>query len=189
MILKEQSDLEKEGFLTARVINGGHGLRKPVPVPYQDLDVNGNKQPGMQEDGKTVGGAFVENTMKIYVKNPNIMLDKRVALDMESSGTGDNDGWPDYQGRSLPNQDGTGYESDYDDYAENPNLIIGEDSVEDAAGNGLDQNGIGYGSRLWYTITVLNKPSDSPMQKENDSSNPDAGGQSAQNSRLDNQKD
>ena len=186
--IKEQSDLEKEGFLTARVINGGHGLRKPVPVLYQDLDVNGNKQPGMQEDGKTVGGAFVENTMKIYVKNPNIMLDKRVALDMESSGTGDNDGWPDYQGRSLPNQDGTGYESDYDDYAENPNLIIGEDSVEDAAGNGLDQNGIGYGSRLWYTITVLNKPSDSPMQKENDSSNPDAGGQSAQNSRLDNQK-
>ena len=95
--IKEQSDLEKEGFLTARVINGGHGLRKPVPVLYQDLDVNGNKQPGMQEDGKTVGGAFVENTMKIYVKNPNIMLDKRVALDMESSGTGDNDGWPDYQ--------------------------------------------------------------------------------------------
>lgn len=118
IILRNSPTLEKEGFLTARVINGGHGLRKPVPVPYQDLDVNGNKQPGMQEDGKTVGGAFVENTMKIYVKNPNIMLDKRVALDMESSGTGDNDGWPDYQGRSLPNQDGTGYESDYDDYAE-----------------------------------------------------------------------
>ena len=150
-----------------------HGLREAKKVFYADLDINGNSHPGYlegEDDGNKLFGpnSFVSNTMKIYVKNPNIMLDKRVSVNSAEAGLGDNDGWPDYLGRGKD-----GNQSDTtlaDDYTENADLIYRPEEEVDVTGNGLDTTGIGYGTRLWYSVTVLNKPSDSPMQKGADSS-------------------
>lgn len=69
-----------------------HGLREAKKVFYADLDINGNSHPGYlegEDDGNKLFGpnSFVSNTMKIYVKNPNIMLDKRVSVNSAEART------------------------------------------------------------------------------------------------------
>ena len=168
--IRKQSDLTLTNAMKG-------GLRAPLNVTYDRLDVNGSGSGYTIQDGLMVGDRFVANTMKIYVKNPNIMLDKRVALSVTEAGMGDNNGSPDYKGRDIheykidddgklvrtgncTNADGVEdvEAACLDDYTENPNIVLKE---------GLT---FGYGGRVWYGVTVMNKHVDSPMHGEADSS-------------------
>lgn len=179
--ITQQTDLKKLGTPDGNAYK--QGLRVPNLVSYAELDVNGNGRSGRQEnnDASLTEDVFVTNTMKLYVKNPNIMLDKKISSYMDEKGLGDNDGYPDYRGRSLPeaDPDDTGTlehsvnrDKVYDDYAENKDLLFTPDNGNDPNGNGVDYNGLGYGSRLWYSVTVMNKPVDSPMHTGSDYSGP-----------------
>ena len=163
--IRNQSDLVKTKSLTSAMTR--KGLRKARNITWGTLDINGNGRAGTQD--KLAGeNTFVTNTMKIYVKNPNIMLDKRSSLTKEEKGAGDNSGWPDFKLRANP-QKGA---EDLDDYTEDPDHLMDKTSVKDPAGNGTDMGGIGYQTVLWYGVTVLNKPTDSPMHSEMDNSAP-----------------
>lgn len=105
------------------------------------------------------------------------MLDKRVALSVTEAGLGDNNGSRDYKGRDVHeykiDEDGKLVRTDgctnadgvedieaacLDDYTENPNILLKEGVT------------FGYGGRVWYGVTVMNKHVDSPMHGEADSS-------------------
>ena len=180
----KQTDLEIIGNA------GNYGLRESRVVDYARLDINGNGKSGSDEDGQAVADRFVGNTMKIYTKNPNIMLDKRVSLSQFDGGQGDNNGSPDYRGRDvheylLDSQGNVVFGADgkpvlsgqscknadnledkdnacQDDYLENDEMIMEKLLT------------YSYGQRVWYTVNVMNKPVDSPMHRETDSSVPKA---------------
>ena len=168
--IRKQSDLTLTNAMKG-------GLRAPLNVTYDRLDVNGSGSGYTMQGDLMMGDRFVANTTKIYVKNPNIMLDKRVALSVTEAGLGDNNGSPDYKGRDVHeykiDEDGKLVRTDgcinadgvedieaacLDDYTENPNILLKEGVT------------FGYGGRVWYGVTVMNKHVDSPMHGETDSS-------------------
>lgn len=168
--IRKQSDLTLTNAMKG-------GLRAPLNVTYDRLDVNGSGSGYTIQDGLMVGDRFVANTMKIYVKNPNIMLDKRVALSVTEAGMGDNNGSPDYKGRDIHE-----YKIDDDGKLVRTGNCTNADGVEDVEAAALTttrripiivlKEGLtfGYGGRVWYGVTVMNKHVDSPMHGEADSS-------------------
>ncbi|MCD7907312.1 MAG: hypothetical protein LUH04_06455 [Clostridium sp.] len=167
--IKSQSDLTLTNTMKG-------GLRAPLEVAYDRLDVNGNGRGGAFEGDAVTGDRFVTNTMKIYVKNPNIMLDKRVALSVTEDGLGDNNGSPDYRGRDVHE-----YEIDENGKLVKTDACTNADGVKDVDAECLDdytenanillEEGVtfGYGGRVWYGVTVMNKHVESPMHSQADS--------------------